>query len=349
VVPYAEEKDSLFFQSLNRNKKSIVVDLKTEEGKEVFHQLVKVSDGVFNNLRGDVPEKLGINYEALKHVNPKIVTCSLSGFGTSGPMVKEPAYDYLIQGMLGFMSLTGEPDGPPSKAGLSIIDFSTGYSAALGMMIGLYQAQRRGIGSDVDVSLLDTGASMLNYLAAWHLNKGYQPQRTADSAHPTLVPSQNFATKDGYVVVMCNKEKFFPILAEEIGRPELAADERFRNFGGRYENRHILIPILKAVFKEKSTDEWIGILKGKVPIAPVNTFNEALKMPQLLAREMIIETEHEKFGNVKQMGTPIKLSTAEPEYKRAPFLGEHTGEILRNYLSYTDEQIGQLKGKQVIM
>lgn len=349
VVPFSEDQDSLFFQGFNRNKKSIALDLKTDEGKKVFRDLVKISDGVFNNLRGDVPAKLGINYESLKHINPKIVTCTLSGFGTNGSMAKEPAYDYLIQGMLGLMALTGEPDGPPVKAGISVVDFSSGYVAALGMMIGLYQREKRGIGSEVDVSLLDSLAAMLNYLAVWHLNRGYEPKRTANSAHPTLVPSQNFPTKDGYIVVMCNKEKFYPILVRELGHPELATDERFKDFSGRYKNREILIPILKEIFKKKTTEEWMNLLKGKVPVAPVNSFSEALKMPQLLERKMIVEIEHEKFGMIKQMGTPIKISTAEPQYKRAPRLGEHTEEILKGYLCYSDDRIRQLKEQKIIM
>ncbi|NHM32476.1 CaiB/BaiF CoA transferase family protein [Neobacillus terrae] len=348
VIPYAENNDSLFFQALNRNKKSISLNLKSEEGRKIFEELVKKSDAVFNNLRGDVPEKLKINYKHLKHLNPKIVTCSLSGFGTWGSMTKEPAYDYLLQAMNGHMSLTGEPGGPPSKYGLSIIDFSTGMMAALGLMIGIYQAQNHGVGSDVDVSLFDTSLSVLNYLAIWHLNKGYEPLRTANSAHPTLVPSQQFQTKDGNVVVMCNKEKFFSILCEGLEAPELAMDERYKNFQSRFNNKKDLLDKLESLFLQQTTEYWLEKLKGKVPIAPVNTVEEALKQPLVEERNMIVEVDTPTFGNVKMLGTPIKLSNDQPEYKAGPGLGEHNEDIYGSLLGYSSEYIEQLKSKGII-
>lgn len=348
VIPYSENNDSLFFQSLNRNKKSISLNLKSKEGRKIFEKLVKESDAVFNNLRGDVPEKLKITYEHLKHINPKIVTCSLSGFGTSGSMKKEPAYDYLLQAMNGHMSLTGEPGGPPSKFGLSIVDFSTGMMAALGLMIGIYQAQNHGKGSDVDVSLFDTSVSVLNYLASWHLNKGYEPKRTAHSAHPTLVPSQLFPTKDGHIVVMCNKEKFFQILCECMDVPELAEDEKYKNFQARYENKEELIHILTEIFGAQTTDYWLERLKGKVPVAPVNTVAEALEQPLIKERNMIIEYDSENFGKVKSLGTPIKISTYEPDYVEGPSIGQHNEEIYKGLLGFSDEDLEKLKEDQVI-
>jgi crotonobetainyl-CoA:carnitine CoA-transferase CaiB-like acyl-CoA transferase len=348
VIPYAENDDSLFFQSLNRNKKSISLNLKSEEGRRIFEELVKKSDAVFNNLRGDVPEKLKINYHHLKHLNPKIVTCSLSGFGTTGSMAKEPAYDYLLQAMNGHMSLTGEPGGPPSKYGLSIIDFSTGMMAALGIMVGIYQAQNHGVGSDVDVSLFDTSISVLNYLAIWHLNKGYEPVRTANSAHPTLVPSQQFPTRDGYVIVMCNKEKFFPILCEELSAPELASEVKYKSFQSRFDHKEELIDKLVSLFQEQTTDYWLGKLKGKVPIAPVNTVPEALKQPLVEERNMIVEVDTPTFGPVKMVGTPIKLSNDEPEFQAGPSLGQHNEEIYGDLLGYNAENIKQLKSLGII-
>lgn len=332
VIPYSENNDSLFFQSLNRNKKSISLNLKSETDREIFEELVKKSDAVFNNLRGDVPEKLKINYNHLKHLNPKIVTCSLSGFGTSGSMEKEPAYDYLLQAMNGHMTLTGEPGGPPSKYGLSIIDFSTGMMAALGIMVGIYQAQNHGVGSDIDVSLFDTSLSVLNYLAIWHLNKGYEPVRTANSAHPTLVPSQQFPTKDGYIIVMCNKEKFFQTLCKELEVPELASNEKYKNFQSRFDNKEELLEKLMHLFKIHTTEYWLGRLKGKVPIAPVNSVKEALKQPLVEERNMIVEVESQNFGNIKMLGTPIKLSNYQPDYQAAPTLGQHNREIFEDLL-----------------
>lgn len=348
VIPYSENNDSLFFQSLNRNKKSISLNLKTEEGRKIFEELVEKSDAVFNNLRGDVPEKLKITYEHLKHINPKIVTCSLSGFGTYGSMTKEPAYDYLLQAMNGHMSLTGEPGGPPSKFGLSIVDFSTGMMAALGLMIGIYQAQNHGVGSDVDVSLFDTSLSVLNYLAIWHLNKGYEPVRTANSAHPTLVPSQAFPTKDGYVVVMCNKEKFFPILCEGLEAPELAKDERFISFQSRFDNKEVLLDKLISIFQTQPTEYWLERLKGKVPIAPVNSVEEALQQPLVAERNMIVEVNSDTFGPLKMLGTPIKLSNYDPEYTGGPRLGQHNKEIYGELLGFDSEKLNRLKTEGII-
>lgn len=348
VIPYAENEDSLFFQCLNRNKKSITLNLKSEEGKEIFHSLVKESDAVFNNLRGDVPEKLGIKYDQLKYINPKIVTCSLSGFGTTSSMNSEPAYDYLLQAMNGHMSLTGEEDGLPSKYGLSIIDFSTGMMAALGLMIGIYQAQSKGIGSDVDVSLFDTSISVLNYLAIWHLNKNYKPKRTSHSAHPTLVPSQLFATKDGHIIIMCNKEKFFPILCDELDAKDLKEDDRFKNFKSRFEYKNDLIPILMDYFEKETTQYWIDKLKGKVPIAPVNTVEEALKQQLVQERNMIVDVNHQTFGKLKMLGTPIKVSNYEPSYTQGPALGEHNQEVYGGILGKSIEEIEVLKEKAII-
>ncbi|WP_010530079.1 CaiB/BaiF CoA transferase family protein [Lentibacillus jeotgali] len=333
VIPYAEDQDSLFFQSLNRNKKSISLDMKSKEGKELFHSLVENSDAVFNNLRGDVPDKLGINYKQLKGINPKIVTCSLTGFGTSGSMKKKPAYDYLLQAMNGHMSLTGEPDGPPSKFGLSIVDFSTGMMAALGLMIGISQAQNKAKGSDVDVSLFDTSLSVLNYLAIWHLNKGYEPKRNSFSAHPTLVPSQLFPTKDGYMIVMCNKEKFFNILSDEIDRPDLPKNDKFKDFQARFDNKDELIKILNDIFIKYQTDYWLDRLEGKVPIAPVNTVEEALSQHLVSERDMIVDVDSKTFGDIRMLGTPIKISDFNPTYVEGPALGEHNDEFFENLLA----------------
>jgi crotonobetainyl-CoA:carnitine CoA-transferase CaiB-like acyl-CoA transferase len=342
VIPYSENNDSLFFQGLNRNKKSITLNLKTEKGRKIFHGLVEKSDAVFNNLRGDVPEKLKITYNYLKDVNPKIVTCSLSGFGSWGSMTKEPAYDYLLQAMNGHMSLTGEPGGPPSKYGLSIVDFSSGMMGALALMVGIYKAQQQGVGADVDVSLFDTSLSVVNYLATWHLNKGYEPVRTANSAHPTLVPSQQFPTKDGHVVIMCNKEKFFPLLCEGLEAPKLAKNEKYKNFQSRFDHKEELICELTEILQPETTAYWLERLKGKVPIAPVNTIAEALKQPLVMERNMIVDADSPTFGTVKMLGTPIKVSDYQPSYTCGPSLGEHNELIYGDLLDLKSEHLEKL-------
>ena len=217
VGPYAADGDSLYFQSFNRGKKSLTLDLKHPDGQAVLHDLVRVGHAVYNNLRGDLPAKLGLTYAALGRVNPAIVCCSLSGFGATGPRAAEPAFDYLIQGYAGWMSVTGEPDGPPGKCGVSVVDFAGGYASMAALLAGLWDAQRTGVGRDIDVSLLDTAVSMLSYFAIWALNRDWQADRVADSGHQSLVPAQNFPTRDGWIVVFCNKEKFWQALLDAHG------------------------------------------------------------------------------------------------------------------------------------
>lgn len=348
VPPFAADGDSLYFQSLNRNARSLTVNLRVPEGRDVFRRLVGVCDAVYANPRGDLPAKLGIDYASLKDANPRIVCCSLSGYGRTGPRAAEPAYDYLLQGLAGLMSVTGGPETPPTKCGISFVDFSGGLMSAVGLLTGLLRARTTGVGGDVDVSLLDTAVSMLNYLAVWNLNRNIEPERLSDSAHPTLVPSQIFPTRDGYVVIMCMKEKFWQRLAERIGRPELAADPRFASFEARLQHRAVLIPILKDVFRTRSTADWLEVLRDHVPVSPVNTIPQALADPQVLARDMVVSYEHPRFGTVRQVGCPIKIDDLEPRYGPASPLGADTRDLLRGLLHMDDAAIERLQKKGAI-
>ena len=299
VVPLQDGEDSVFFEVFNRNKRSIDLDISTPAGRAVFEDLVRVSDIVYSNLRGDVPKKLGIRYEDLKHLNPAIVCCSLSGFGMTGPRSAEPGYDYVLQGIAGWMDITGEPDGPPTKSGLSVVDYSGGLVAAISMLAALHAARRDGIGADCDVSLFDTAISMLTYPAAWALNSDFVPVRTHHSAHPSIVPFQAFASADGWLVVACPKEKFWKRLAVVIGRPELADDARFIDFTARRQNAAALIEILEAAFVTRSSGEWLADLTAAgVPSGPVNSVIDALSDPHTAARGMLVTTEHPYFGAV---------------------------------------------------
>ena len=306
VPPYQVGGDSLYFQSFNRGKKSLALDLRRPEAIGVLHDLVRASHAVYNNLRGDLLEKLGLTYGTLGAVNPSIVCCSLSGFGRTGPRAADPAYDYLVQGYAGYMALTGEPGGPPGKSGVSVIDFAGGYASMLGLMIGLWDAQRTGVGRDIDVSLLDTAVSMLSYFAIWSLNREWAPQRVEDSGHQTLVPAQNFPTSDGWIVVFCNKQKFWEALLDALELPELATDARFATFPDRFDHKAALLAILKPRFAARTTDEWLRRLQGRVPCAPVNTLEEALADEQVRQREMILEIEHPRFGTLREVASPIK-------------------------------------------
>ncbi|OGL12642.1 MAG: CoA-transferase [Candidatus Rokubacteria bacterium RIFCSPLOWO2_02_FULL_72_37] len=347
VGPWTTDSDSLYFQSFNRGKKSLALDLRHPEARGVLHDLVGVSHAVYNNLRGDLPAKLGLTYATLGTVNPAIVCCSLSGFGATGPRASEPAYDYLIQGYAGYMAVTGEPGGPPEKCGVSVIDFAGGYASMAALLAGLWDAQRSGVGRDLDVSLLDTAVSMLSYFAIWTLNRDWQPARVADSGHQALVPAQNFPTKDGWIVVFCNKPKFWEALVDALGLPELAHDARFATFADRLAHKDALIPLLKARFTERTSAEWLGRLRGRVPCAPVNTVAEALTDEQVLARDMIVEVEHPELGRLREVASPVKTAGAVTRPAPAPRLGEHTDAILGDLLGYTPGRIAALRAAGV--
>ena len=348
VPPATNNADSLYFQSFNRGKKSIAIDLRKPEGVKIFHQLVEKSDAVFNNLRGDLPEKLGLTYETLRSLNPSIVTCSLSGFGRTGPRAAEPGYDPIMQAMAGYMSITGEPDGPPEKAGVSIIDFAGGYAAALGLVAALLEANTTGVGRDVDVSLLDTAVSMLTYFGSWQLNSDWQPSRTPSSSHQTLVPAQNFETRDGWINVFCAKEHFWRRFAELIELPELISDEKFANFALRYENRKILIPILSERLLKKNNAEWLDRFRGIVPSGPVNSIEQAFEDEQIKARGLIVEVEHPTYGTIKQVSSAISTEGSNKVVSPGPSLGEHTDDILASLLSLEPKEVQRLRNSGAV-
>jgi crotonobetainyl-CoA:carnitine CoA-transferase CaiB-like acyl-CoA transferase len=343
VGPYAADGDSLYFQSFNRGTKSITLDLKHPEGRAVLRELARVSHAVYNNLRGDLPETLGLTYAALKDVNPALVCCSLSGFGRTGPRAAEPAFDYLIQGYAGWMSVTGEPDGPPGKCGVSVVDFAGGYASTAALLAGLLDAQRTGVGRDIELSLLDTAVSMLSYYAIWALNRDWQPARVEDSGHQSLVPAQNFPTRDGWIVIFCNKEKFWTSLCEALELPAFARDPRFATFADRAAHKAELVPLLRARFSERTTADWLDRLRGRVPCAPVNTVAQALVDEQVVARDMIVDVKHPRFGVVREVATPVKTDGVTPNLAPAPGLGEHTDEILRTLLHYDVRRIADLR------
>ena len=322
VPPFQEGEDSLFFETFNRNKKSVSIDLRDSGGRERFEELVGVSDVVFSNLRGDQPAKLRLLYDDLKEVNPRIVCCSLSGFGMTGPRASEGGYDYMMQGLAGWMELTGEPDGPPTKSGLSLVDLSGGYAAAIAILGGLWRARRDGIGCDCDIALLDVAHHELMYVGTWAASRGYVPPRRSRSAHPSLVPFQNFETADGWIVVAAPKEKFWVRVCEAIGQPELATDPRFADFGARDRNRGELVAILDEAFRGRASAEWLELLReAGVPCSPVQD------VPAAVAEARLVEYEHPTLGTVRQVASPLRLSDAVPPVARAPFRGEHDGEV----------------------
>jgi len=344
VPPYAQDGDSLFFETFNRNKRSVGLDLATPGGRSVFEDLIARSDALYANVRGDVPEKMRIRHADLKGINPRIVCCLLTGYGMTGPAAAEPAYDYIMQGIAGWMDLTGEPGGPPTKTALSLVDYSGGLVAALSLLAAVHAARRDGIGCDCDVSLFDTAVSLINYPATWAMTAGYEPHRTRHSAHPSLVPFQNFQTADGWIVVACPKEKFFQRLAGALERPELATDERFASFAARREHAAALLEILDECFAARPSSDWLELLgRAGVPSGPVNSVGEALAHPQTAARELVVETEHPRFGTVRQLASPVRVGAQRPAYRRAPRLGEDTDLVLESVLGYDAARTAQLR------
>lgn len=344
VPPYSAGEDSLFFESFNRDKRSIALDIRHPEGRAVFEDLIRHSDAVYSNLRGDVPARLRITYDDLKSVNPKIVCCSLSGFGMTGPRAHEPGYDYVLQGIAGWMSLTGHPDGDPEKTGPSLVDYSGGFVAAIALLAGVHAAGRDGHGMDCDLSLYDTAIGLLTYPATWHLTAGYEPGRTRRSAHPSLVPFQAFPAKDGWLVIGCAKEKFWQRLTVVLDHPELAEDPRFRTFADRAEHRAELEPLLDDALATKTVDEWLALLRAAaIPSAPVNDVAQALREEHTTAREMIVSTEHPRFGEVRQVSSPVRVGPAPQDHRRAPQLGEDTEDVLRHMLGYDEQKLAALR------
>lgn len=340
VPPFQSGEDSLFFQTFNRGKRSVVLDLSTDAGRSVLRDLVAVSDVVYSNLRGDVPARLGIRYDDLKHVNPRIVCVSLSGYGTTGERSALPAYDYLLQGMAGWMHLTGEPEGPPVRTGPSLVDYCGGLVAALAAIVGVHAARRDGRGMDCDLSLFDVALSMLTYPAAWWLNEGYEVGRSALSAHPSIVPFQNFATADGWIVVACPKEKFWSRLAKALGRPELADDVRFSTFVVRGEHAEALRVILGECFRTRTTAHWLARLADVgVPAAPVRSLSEALADPAVSVRDMVVDAARRHGGTVRLPATALRVGDAGPSTSAAPDRGADTRTVMTELLGYGDERI----------
>jgi len=270
------------------------------------------------------------------------VCCSLSGFGTTGPRAAEGGYDYMIQGLAGWMSLTGGPESPPTRSGLSLVDWSGGYVAAIAVLAGLVRARRDGVGCDCDLSLFEAALQGLAYVGTWAATEGAVPPRRPNSAHPSIVPFQCFPTADGWIVVACPKPKFWERLCEAIGQPNLTADPRFADFSARDRNRDELLPTLEQAFLEETTAAWLRTLaEAGVPAAPVNDVFDALRDPQADARGAVVEVEHPRLGTVRQVASPLRLGYDAP-VRRAPFRGEHTREVLLRLCNYEPAHVDAL-------
>lgn len=338
--------DSQFFQSFNRNKKSLTLDLKTARGQEVLRRLVATCDAVMNNLRGDQPAKLGLTYEALAPVKPSIVCVHLSAYGRDNERTNWPGYDYLMQAEAGYMHLTGEPEGPPTRMGLSMVDFMTGTTTAMALLAGVFGAARSGRGSDLDISLFDVALAQLTYPATWLLNSGHITQRMPRSAHPATVPCQLVRTADGWLFVMCMTPKFWEALAKGVGREAWLADERFVSVESRRKHRAELSELLDEALGQHTTAHWMGHLAGKLPVAPVLDLPQALSNPYVNDIGMIQQMPHASGSSLRVLANPVRVDGQRLPGRACSPLGADTDELLRS-AGFDDREIKSLHDEAI--
>jgi crotonobetainyl-CoA:carnitine CoA-transferase CaiB-like acyl-CoA transferase len=334
--------DSHFFQTFNLNKKSVALDLKRAEGRAALHRLATTADVVLNNLRGDQPEKLGLDYATLGQVNPRLLCAHLSAYGRDNERKGWPGYDYLMQAEAGYLHLTGEPGSPPARMGLSIIDYMTGITTATAILAALIGVLKTGRGCDIDVSLFDVALHQLTYPGSWYLNEGHPTERLPRSSHPSAVPVQLYRTRDGWIFVMCMTDKFWTALLGVLGREDLAHDPRFADAAARRSHRDVLTGLLDAEFTCQTTQHWLGLLQGLLPVAPVYDLAQALDNPFAAAIGMVRALPHPARPDFRVLANPIRLDGQRLPSRAAPGLGEHTDEVLRS-AGLTPQEIEALR------
>jgi crotonobetainyl-CoA:carnitine CoA-transferase CaiB-like acyl-CoA transferase len=341
---------SSYYMSLNRGKKSLTLNLKQEEGVKVIHKLITKCDIILENFRPGVTKRLGVDYETLRKINEKIIYCSISSFGQTGPYSQWPGYDLIIQGMSGLMGITGEKGRPPVRVGVAVTDINAGLHAVISILSALRVREKLGIGQYIDVSMMDACVSWMTYVAGIYFATNKVPERMG-GAHPSIVPYQTFRAGDGkYLLVAGGNDRFFNILCNVLGIEYLIEDPHYNNNEKRVENRDTLIPIIQEKLLKKPRDSWLKNLReAGFPCAPVYSIDEVFSDPQVLHREMIVEVEHPKAGIIKQIGIPFKLSQSSAELSGAPpDLSEHTNEILSKLCGYSENKINSLRENGVI-
>lgn len=341
--------ESAYFMSINRNKKSITLNLKTEEGKDILKKLVSQADVLVENFRPGTMEKLGLGYDILKEINPKLIYAASSGYGHTGPYSQKPAYDAVVQAMGGIMSITGQVGGKPTRVGTSIGDIAAGLFTAIGVLTALNYRNETGLGQKVDVAMLDCQVAMLENAIARYTSTGDVP-KPGGNKHPSIVPFESFGTNDGDIMVAAGNDNLFQKLCAALNLEDVANDPRFASNPLRNENYEALKAILDKTFAEKSIDEWRAILdEAGVPNSPINTIDRVVEHPQVIARDMVQTVKHKVAGDVKMPGVAVKLSETPGMIETAaPLLGEHNEEILKTYLNMSDQDINSLKEKGVI-
>lgn len=346
-IPPKWNDESCYYLAANRNKRGITVNLKSPEGIEIIKELVKDADVLVENFRTGTMEKLGLGYETLKEINPKLVFCSISGFGRTGPEKDRAGYDVLLQAFAGLMSITGEEDRP-AKAGMSIADLTTGMFAAFGIVSALHASKNTGIGQYLDISLLDSQVALLNHMAVGYMAEGTYPKRMG-TAHGSLVPYRAFKTGDNDVVIAVANDGLWNKMCTALGWTDMENEEKFKLNADRVKYRDELETLIQERFLQMSSEEITGKLdRAGVPCGPIQTIDQVLKHPQVIAREMMIDIEHPNVPNLKVPAFPVKFSETKPQVRYAPpLLGEHSEEVLRS-LGYSDEKIRELIENKVI-
>ena len=349
TTPDGEEThESAYFTCANRGKKSVAVDLSRPEGQALVRRLAERSDALLENFKVGALERLGLGYVDLAALNPRLVYCSITGFGQGGPYRNRPGYDFLLQAMGGLMSVTGDPEGEPMKVGVAMTDILTGMYAATSLLAALAWRERSGRGQHVDLALLDVQVASLANQAESYLVTGRPPRRLGN-AHPSIVPYQAFATRDGHVVVAVGNDAQFERLCQVAGRPELARDPRYATNAARVANRAALVPILSTLLAARRSVEWIAALEeAGVPCGPINDLAQVFDDPQVRARGLRVEVPHPLAGKVPVVASPIRLSETPVRHGAPPLLGEHTREVLAGVLGMPEAEIEGLARGGVI-
>ena len=340
---------SLYFMSVNRGKQSVTLNLKTEQGQTIFKQLLEQTDVLVENFRPGTMEKLGLDYDTLKVEHPSLIYAACSGFGQTGPYAQQGAYDMIIQGMGGIISITGEPDGPPVRVGTSISDITAALFTTIGVLSALHHRNQTGKGQFVDVAMLDSLVAVLENAVVRYFATGEAP-KPLGARHPAITPFEAFASADGHVIIALGNDTLWAKFCEHVERQELISDERFQTNADRTENHSELFPILSEIMSQRKTDDWIDSLGViGVPCGPINTMDKVVSHPQVQAREMITRIAHRMTGEVEVPGMPIKLSKTPGNVDApAPSLGEHTTEVLTGLLRMHPDEVEQLRRDGVI-
>jgi len=334
--------ESAYYLCVNRNKRGMVVNLKTDEGRAILRDLAMQSDVLVENFRPGTLKKFGLDFETLHELNPRLVYCSISGFGQTGPLKDMPGYDFMIQAMGGIMSVTGEPEGEPMKVGVAVADLFAGQNAVIAILAALQARTFTGKGQFIDIALFDSELGWLANVASNYLVSGRNPRRYGN-AHANIVPYQSFQASDGWFVVAVGNDKQFESLCRVIGKADLAAEARFATNSERVRNREVLIPILKPIFTEKTVTEWLALIGDQFPCGPINTFEQVFAMPHVREREMLVEMEHPTIGALPLVGSPLKMGDTPVEYRLPPpLMGQHTNIILEELLGYSKQKVMEL-------